>query len=478
MTETLSPQAISTLQSVGYGEMLAMPETASLLISHLTAYAQANPEKGEALHHVVRDQVALSYGIRSSRENEKPFIYQDGIAIIPVHGILLNRFNSSWGFATGYNFLRAQLNAALDDLAEGGGDVEVIAWDVNSPGGESAGNFELCREIMAARERVRMISVVDAMAASGGYSIASAANRMVAIPSARVGSIGVYQLLEDITERLAQMGIKMDLIKAGERKTDGSPYEKLTDEARASFQESVDKTWEEFIALVAEQRDIEPEAVRATQARIYRAQEALDLGLIDAVSTPSEAVSEFMAELASDDPYYAGDEDVALPKNEAEMKILTDAAREEGIKSVEVVDKASVAKEAVTADRKRRSEIMALPAAEKRQKLASTLADRDTPVADAEAILASAAEEQVAAPTETAKVEDDGTKLSTDPKATPGETVSEFTKRMDGTEQPNIAANNIDGKGGDTQMSDDDKAAEMILGDQKRLTGTPLRSDK
>jgi signal peptide peptidase SppA len=242
-----------------------------------------------------------------SDAERKPFIYSDGLAIIPIHGALLNRFGGSWGFVTGYNAIRRQMNAALED-----DDVKLLVFDVDSPGGETAGCFELAEEMRASREIKPSIAVVDALSASAGYALASAATRMVATPSSKIGSIGVYIMHVDFSGSLDQAGIQITYIEApkGGMKTAGSAYRKLDKRAAEYLQAFVDASYEDFVAMVAENRGLDDAAIRETEARVFRADEALALGLIDEVKTPSEAVSTFVAELADDEPSEEEDEEM------------------------------------------------------------------------------------------------------------------------------------------------------------------------
>lgn len=286
------------LQRINARDMLVVPETADQLIADLTRFAEADPARAAEFEASAREQIALAYGYADNdNDTRKPFVYQDGIAVIPIHGTLINRFNSSWGFVTGYNYIRRMMNAALDD-----DDVALIAYDVDSPGGEAAGCFELAREIMASRRVKPSIAIVDSCAASGGMALAGAATRMVAIPSARVGSIGVYRMHVSIEKALADAGVKITFATAGDHKVDGNPYQDLPTRVLDEWRAEAGKTWDDFIALVADARDMSEADVRATQARVYRADEALAKGLINAVNTPTEAVAAFLAELADDNP--------------------------------------------------------------------------------------------------------------------------------------------------------------------------------
>lgn len=289
--------SLESLTRINMRDMLILNDTAGQVLANLSKFYETDPaSEGAALEVTSRENLEMAYGFdRADDEDRKPFVYQDGVAVIPIHGTVMNRCNYSWGFVTGYQFIRRMMNAALDD-----DDVELIVFDVDSPGGEAAGCFELAREIMASRRVKPSLAMVDSLAASGGMALAAAASAIYAIPSARIGSIGVYRMHVSYEDALKQQGIKVTFAKAGDHKVDGHPYADLPDNVLKEWEEAAGKTWDDFIALVAEARDLSDEEVRGTQARVYRADEALDKGLIDAVKTPTEAVAAFLAEQAGD----------------------------------------------------------------------------------------------------------------------------------------------------------------------------------
>jgi signal peptide peptidase SppA len=290
---------ISVLQRMSLKDMLIVGETTDRVMADLTRYGETDAAtEGVAAEVASREALELAYGYADTEGTErKAFVYVDGVAVIPIHGTLINRFNGSWGFVTGYNYVRRMLNLALED-----DDVEQIVFDVDSPGGEASGCFELAREIMMSRKIKPSLAMVDSLAASGGIALACCATTMYAIPSARIGSIGVYRMHISYEGALKQEGIKVTFATAGEHKIDGNPYKDLPQSVLDEWTESAGKTWDDFIALVAEARDMSEADVRATQARVYRADEALDKGLIDAVKTTTEAIDAWLAELADGDP--------------------------------------------------------------------------------------------------------------------------------------------------------------------------------
>jgi len=391
-------EARLAISRLAMGEQLVGAETTDMFVQCLTAYANMPEDRAdaEAAKATTKCQERM-FGASVPGESKKPFIYRDGVAVIPVYGVLLNKFSACWGFVTGYNFIRAQMNAADADP-----DVNLIVFDVDSPGGDAAGCFELTAEI---RElETPTMAMVDDLGASAAYGICAAPDRTVATPSASVGSIGVYRMMIDVRQMDANDGIKFDFIvsSGSDFKLAGSPHVELTDEMREWFQEAVDVRMQEFVDDVIASRGLTEEEIRDTKARVYRSQDALARGLIDSVSTPTDAVSAFLAELASDEPIDEDENAMAvLPKNETELNALIEQAKSEAVAAVPKVDAEKIAADAVTADRTRRQAIIGCDEAKDKGKLAATLAE--TPgmtVEMAKPILASAAAE-VAAPQET-----------------------------------------------------------------------------
>ena len=316
-----------------------------------------------------RQNMMGAYGYRSVGP-EKPFAYSDGVAVIPIHGTLINRFYGSWGYATGYNFIRSQLAAALDDE-----DVKLIVFDVNSYGGEAAGCFELADEIREARIQKSLLAVIDSNCCSAAYALASGADRMILTPSGQAGSIGVIAMHVNIGEALKKSGIEVTIIAEGAHKADGNPYEALSPEVLKETRASVAKSYGKFVDLVVKNRPkLDSKAVRATESRSYKADDALALKLIDAIQTPTEAVASFLAELGSDQP---------LDQEDDKMTTAPDATETASADSL-----AQAAAAAKTAERARISSIQGSEEAKGNPALASHLAlNTDMSVADAKAAL-------------------------------------------------------------------------------------------
>ena len=284
MSVTVSQQAMLRMNHAAV--MVAVNKT-SLQMDLQTLHAET-PESGERKRAEVMESLCAAYGFDSKAQN-KPFAFQNGVAIIPIHGSLINRFGQCYGYVTGYNFIRRQRDAAMADP-----DVTAIVYDVNSGGGEAAGCFELADESFALRGTKPTISVVDSACYSAAYALASTSDQVVVTPTGGAGSVVVYTMHVDMSKMLENWGLEITLIHAGDHKVDGHPYAELPEDVRADMQKSVDATYNKFVESVARNRNLSVEAVKDTQARCYSADDALALGLIDSVASPLEAIRAFL----------------------------------------------------------------------------------------------------------------------------------------------------------------------------------------
>ncbi|WP_315768226.1 S49 family peptidase [Bradyrhizobium sp. SZCCHNR2012] len=216
--------------------------------------------------------------------NGRVYRVDKGVAMIQVLGSLVNR--GAWLGArsgmTSYEGLAFQLAQASSDP-----EVKSIVLDIDSPGGEAVGAFEMADRVRAVGKSKPVVAVVNGMAASAAYAIASAATQIVASPSGVAGSIGVVLMHADYSNALHQKGVKPTLIHAGAHKVDGNPYEPLSADVRAGLQAEVDNFYSLFVSSVAQGRKgrMTEKAARATEARTYIGQAAVDAGLVDAIGS-------------------------------------------------------------------------------------------------------------------------------------------------------------------------------------------------
>lgn len=213
-----------------------------------------------------------------------------GVAVIPVVGSLVRRtmgLDPASGF-TSYAEIAGMVDAAISDPS-----VEGILLDIDSPGGEAGGVFELGEQIRAADAVKPIWAVASDAAYSAAYAIGCAASRLVVTRTGGVGSIGVIAMHVDQTARDAQQGYRYTPITAGDHKNDFSPHEKLGPEAHARLQAEVDRLYGLFVNHVAAMRRLDADAVRATEAGIYFGEEAVTAGLADAVGSLDSVIAEF-----------------------------------------------------------------------------------------------------------------------------------------------------------------------------------------
>jgi len=214
---------------------------------------------------------------------------QRGVAVLPVHGLLTHR-SYEVANASGGGMVATEDLAAAFRQASANPQVGTIVLDVDSPGGHVQGVQEFADVIAA--ETKPVVAVVNSMAASGAYWIASQADEIVVTPSGEVGAIGVYRIHEDISEMLAKDGVKPTIISAGKFKVEGNPFQPLSDEARAAMQARVDEMYSNFTKAVARGRGATPSAVRSGfgQGHVVGAKEAVESGMADRVATLEETV--------------------------------------------------------------------------------------------------------------------------------------------------------------------------------------------
>ena len=240
------------------------------------------------------------------------YLYRDGMALVTVEGTLVNRgawIGADMSGMTSYEGIAAQLASAAADR-----DVDEIVIDIESGGGEAVGAFEMADFVRGIAAEKPVTAVVNGMAASAAYALASGATRIVTAPSGISGSIGVVLLHLDRSKQLDKQGVKPTLIFAGDHKVDGNPFEALSPDVRADLQAEIDTLYGMFVATVASGRPrMNAESIRATQARTFIGAEAVAVGLADDIGTLADVASGLMSNRAR-----------ALPSRRTSMTTNTD----------------------------------------------------------------------------------------------------------------------------------------------------------
>lgn len=265
-------------QMFGGGELFVEPKAFRAWLAHAKAKAAAL-SSSEAVQAAVQ-----AY-------SDRPIAPQmvGDLAVIDLCGPIT--YKSGW-FA--YYFggasiqdLQQQFRLALNDPG-----VKTIAFRIDSPGGDISMASEFADEIFAARGKKPIVAVADTMICSCAYWLASQADTIYATTSAQIGAIGVFCEHDDVSEMLKKAGITITLIAHGENKVDGSPYEKLSDTARADLQAQVDEIGGWFDAAVARGRGVDVATVLKSfgQGKVFRGAKAIKLGLADKAGTFGQVI--------------------------------------------------------------------------------------------------------------------------------------------------------------------------------------------
>jgi signal peptide peptidase SppA len=208
------------------------------------------------------------------------------VAVVPVHGVIFPRGDVMGG--VGLDRLGRHVRALASDDRIG-----AIVLDIDSPGGSVAGVTELAALLREAREQKPLVAVANHTMASAGYWIGAQATTVVASPSARVGSVGVYSMHTDISAALEREGVRHTLVSAGEFKTEGNHLEPLDNDALEQIQATVDEAAAMFHADLALGRNVGPAKVaeRFGGGRMFGADGARAAGMIDRVATLDETIN-------------------------------------------------------------------------------------------------------------------------------------------------------------------------------------------
>jgi protease-4 len=179
--------------------------------------------------------------------------------------------------------------------------IKAIILRIDSPGGGVGASQEINREIGRTREEKPVVVSMGGVAASGGYYIAAAGDRIVANPGTITGSIGVIMQYYQYKELSEKIGVKQEVIKSGEFKDIGNPHRELTEKDREILDAVISDIQSQFVEAVARGRNLPSEKVREiADGRIFTGSMAKELGLVDQLGNFEDAVM-LTKELASID---------------------------------------------------------------------------------------------------------------------------------------------------------------------------------
>jgi signal peptide peptidase SppA len=220
----------------------------------------------------------------------------EGIAVVSVTGTLVSRsgyLDAASGLLS-YGEIDDAIASAMADAS-----VRGVILDIDSPGGEVGGLFDLVERVSAIKAVTNkpLWAVANEGALSAAYALASTADRLYVTRTGEVGSVGVVAVHVDESAADAKAGLAWTFVFAGESKVDGNGHEPLSARARATIQADVDHLYAQLCGIVAGNRGLTIEAVRGTNATVYRGELAVRAGLADRVGTLDLAIADMAAEL-------------------------------------------------------------------------------------------------------------------------------------------------------------------------------------
>jgi capsid assembly protease len=260
------------------------------------------------------------FGLMMSSEGDENYQVENGVAIIPVKGVLSKGLSLlAWLFGgSSMEQIGQDFQQALTDP-----EVTSILLDVDSPGGTVDGTEELANMIFNARGAKPIVAYCDGNMCSAAYWIASAADRIyISGDTIEVGSVGVLCSHIDQSEFDKMMGAKWTEITSGPYKRLASAHRPLSDKGASYLQEQVDYLAAIFTetALIRNRGLNEEQAVEISQAKTYYGKQAIEIGLVDGVSTYDDLIISAPAGVAAQNGNYSAKEESIVDINELKTK--------------------------------------------------------------------------------------------------------------------------------------------------------------
>ena len=199
---------------------------------------------------------------------------------------MLTKDGPSW-YGSNYDAITSAAEQAGADSS-----VKRVVLAVDSPGGEVIGLPETAAVLAQLAKEKPVSAIVEGHAASAAYWLTSQARDITLTPSGEVGSVGVRMMHIDQSKMLADMGVKVTELQAGEYKTEWSPFKPLTEEAQADMQGRLNATHKNFLNAISAGRggrvSLKMRAARYGEGRMFSAVDAMSHGLVDQVQAPSD----------------------------------------------------------------------------------------------------------------------------------------------------------------------------------------------
>ena len=212
----------------------------------------------------------------------------ENVAVIPVHGTLVQQggFMDSLSGIQSYSEIRSMYRMALESS-----QYESILWHFRSPGGQVAGLFDFIDEIYESRGIKPMVAMIDEMAMSAAFGLASAVGDIYIPRTGMAGSVGVIAMHRDQSKADEKAGLKYTAVYAGAKKNEGNPHEPFSKSNREALQERVNDTYELFTKTVARNLGVSQQAIKDTEAGDYIGEKAVQIGFATQIASYTEVIN-------------------------------------------------------------------------------------------------------------------------------------------------------------------------------------------
>ena len=235
------------------------------------------------------DDVAKSETLNEKVDKQVAVYYADGqIVQAPTTGL-----GQTSAEIVGSKMIKDLQKLRNDD------DVKAVVIRVNSPGGSAFASEQIWREVCLLKEKKPVIVSMGGLAASGGYYISCAANKIYAEPTTLTGSIGIFGMIPDFSELVTKkIGVKFDVVKTNEMADLGSIGRPVNQIEGAQLQHMINRGYELFTQRVADGRGMSQDSVKLiAEGRVWTGEQGLKIGLVDELGNLDDAVA-YAAEVA------------------------------------------------------------------------------------------------------------------------------------------------------------------------------------
>ena len=227
------------------------------------------------------------------------------VAVYYAYGEIVQSQGTGLGMSQEHQIVGEKMIKDLQDLREDD-DVKAVVIRVNSPGGSAFASEQIWREVCLLKEKKPVVVSMGGMAASGGYYISCAANRIFAEPTTLTGSIGIFGMIPDVSELMTEkIGLKFDVVKTNEMSDIGTMARPFNETESAQMQKMINRGYDLFTKRVADGRGMAQDSVKLiAEGRVWTGEQGLKIGLVDELGNLDDAVAH-AAELAKVEKFRA-----------------------------------------------------------------------------------------------------------------------------------------------------------------------------